>query len=105
LSDDSITHDPIRLLISEPLGTPVDTFNGRGVNNTGALRSISGINIYAANIALSAGATAPGLPTAVSIGVDSDSPPGHPSAHNTYFTSDYRLTVTGNISNLPRTTT
>src|SRR5262249_1438960 len=36
LWDDSVTHDPHRLWVSEPL-----SIFGRGINNTGALRSVS----------------------------------------------------------------
>jgi len=54
---------------------------GAGFMNTGALRSISGINIWTGSISLVG---------TVSIGVDPDP---HPSSDNTYFTHDYSLTV------------
>ncbi len=90
LWDDSVTHDPHRLWVSEPLNIA-----GRGVNNTGALRSVSGLNRYLAGVLLAN--TAFGN-TADAIGVDPDQRPGHPTPDASYFVSDYSLTVVGNIS-------
>ena len=56
-----------------------------GINNTGALRSVSGLNLHAGLVNIS-GAQG-------SIGVDPDTRAGHPTADNTYFTHDYKLTV------------
>ena len=83
LGDDSVTHDPNKLFISEPL-----SIIGRGVNNTGALRSVSGINTYAANIFLNGPVNSQDA-----IGVDPDTRPGHPLPSAAYFTQDYSLTV------------
>ncbi|MCI0680876.1 MAG: autotransporter-associated beta strand repeat-containing protein [Gemmataceae bacterium] len=67
--------------------------NGAGIGNTGALRSISGINRWTGTISLASANAA--------IGVDFD-----PNASNTndYFTDNYSLTVLGDISGA-RTTT
>ncbi len=62
--------------------------SGNGLNNTGALRSISGINTWAGNISTVGG----------SIGVEPDNRPGHPTAGPDYFTFDHSLTVSGVIS-------
>ncbi len=83
LWNDSITGNAHLLDISEPL-----TLNGRGVGNTGALRSVSGINRYLVPITLFGTAA---------IGVDLDQRPGHPSPDSTYFTVDYSLTTQGSI--------
>ncbi|MDW8244825.1 MAG: autotransporter-associated beta strand repeat-containing protein, partial [Thermogemmata sp.] len=64
------------------------TIVGSGLSNTGALRSISGINRWSGPISTFGG----------SIGVELDNRPGHPIAGPDYFTYDYSLTVTGNIS-------
>ena len=60
---------------------------GSGLGNTGALRSISGINRWSGNITTAGGA----------IGVETDNRPGHPTAGPDYFAYDYSLTVTGDI--------
>jgi autotransporter-associated beta strand protein len=62
--------------------TPV-FINGTGINNTGALHSISGINTWSGGITLGG---------AAAIGVEPDP---HPSATNAYFAKDYSLTVIG----------
>jgi autotransporter-associated beta strand protein len=87
LGDDSVTHDPHRLRVAEPI-----TIFGRGVGNTGALRSVSGINVVTAPIEL-------GFSTNVAdaIGVEPDPRPGHPTPDATYFTADYSLTTRGVI--------
>ena len=96
LGDDSITRDPNRLTISESL-----TLYGRGVGakdqagGVGALRSVSGINIYAANITLAGVGSQ--IDLAAAIGVEPDQRPGHPTPDSTYFINDYSLTVTGTI--------
>ena len=59
--------------------------DGRGVNNTGALRSLSGLNQWTGNITLT---TSLG-----SIGVDPDNRPGHPTADKSYLQFDYSLTL------------
>jgi autotransporter-associated beta strand protein len=64
--------------------------NGRGVNNTGALRSISGLNQWVSNITLE------NLTPVGSIGVDADTRPGHPTADRSYLQYDYSLTLTSN---------
>lgn len=88
LWNDSITGDPHRLLIDETL-----SISGRGFNNDGALRSISGINRYVANITLSGAVN-----TQVAIGVDQDLRPGHPTPDSSYFINDYSLTVGDPVS-------
>jgi autotransporter-associated beta strand protein len=77
------------------------TINGTGINATvftptgpilarsGALHSLSGINRWTSPIALGT------LATDASIGVEPDP---HASSDFTYFTHDYSLTVTGDIS-------
>ncbi|MFM7148833.1 MAG: autotransporter-associated beta strand repeat-containing protein, partial [Gemmataceae bacterium] len=76
LGNDSVTGVFNKLRISNSL-----EIQGRGVNNTGALHSISGINVYVGSITLqSFGA----------IGVNSDP---NPSNTNLYFTNDYSLTA------------
>ena len=57
-----------------------------GINNAGALRSISGLNQHSGGISISGGQG--------SIGVDPDTRAGHPTADNSYFTHDYKLTIT-----------
>ncbi len=84
LGDDSVTHNALQLNISRPL-----VISGTGVNNTGALRNVSGINIQTSGITLAGAAAA--------IGVDPDP---NPKSDNTYFTNDYSLTVNGVISNI-----
>ena len=59
---------------------------GAGINATGALRSINGLNVQTGTITL-------GRHLLGAIGVESDSRRGHPTADNSYFTSDYSLTV------------
>jgi autotransporter-associated beta strand protein len=61
------------------------SLSGTGVNNVGALDSVTGINTWSGPITLIGSAA---------IGVNPD-----PNASNTsaYFTNDYSLTVTGNI--------
>ncbi len=79
---DSVTGTTNKLKVTEPL-----TINGRGLNKKdGALRNVSGINVWANVITLGGTGTA-------SIGVDPD-----PNAHadDTYFTADWSLTVGGN---------
>src|SRR5439155_3946031 len=78
---DSITGTVNTLRVAEPI-----TLNGTGVNNTGALRSVSGINIWGGPITLTGSA---------GIGVDPD--PNRTNSKD-YFTNDYSLTVTGDIS-------
>jgi autotransporter-associated beta strand protein len=60
-----------------------------GINNAGALRSVSGLNQQTGNVTIGAA----GAPTG-SIGVDPDTRVGHPTADNSYFTYDYRLAIT-----------
>jgi len=60
-----------------------------GINNAGALRSVSGLNQQTGNVTIGA----PGAFTG-SIGVDPDTRAGHPTADNSYFTHDYRLAIT-----------
>ena len=88
---DSVTGDADKLLLNELL-----TIAGRGVGDGGALRSVSGINIYNVNIALGGAA---GLDDA--IGVDQDVRPGHPTPNASYFVSDYSLTVPSTITGGP----
>jgi autotransporter-associated beta strand protein len=61
------------------------TLAGSGIGNTGALHSISGINVWTGGITLLGSAA---------IGVEPDP---NQSSDNSYFTHDYSLTVTGNI--------
>ena len=79
--------------IDHLLPNPVGGLEGTGFNNTGALRSISGINIYSGDIELGGLTSTSGG----SIGSESDARPGHPSANNDYFRWDHSLTVTGTI--------
>src|SRR5262249_12793819 len=66
------------------------TINGTGIGNTGALRSVSGINTW------TTGGVALGtLAGSAAIGVDPDP---NPSSTNDYFTNDYSLTIPTNIS-------
>lgn len=83
LGNDSVTGVPNRLLVSESI-----TINGRGFFNTGALRSVSGINTITTPIILGQQASVAG------IGVDPDP---DPSDTNDYFTDDYSLTAAGGI--------
>jgi large repetitive protein len=69
--------------------TKESSIRGRGINNTGALRSISGFNTYTGIINLGSFLTPTG-----SIGVDQDTRAGHPTADNSYLTHDYSLTLT-----------
>jgi large repetitive protein len=94
---DSVTGTTNTLRVNEPL-----TILGRGAGGVGALRNVSGINVYAANITL---ATPPptnpppqGSLVFDAIGVEPD-----PNAHadNSYFTNDWSLTTTGVISDGP----
>ena len=85
LWNDSVTGDPNRLTLSEPL-----TISGRGVGGVGALRNVSGINKYITGISLSSAESA--------IGSEPDQRAGHPTPDASYFTSDYSLTVTATIS-------
>lgn len=62
------------------------TLSGSGISNTGALRSLSGINKYVGDITMSG---------TVAIGVEPDPDPSNTKA---YFTDDYSLTITGNLS-------
>ncbi len=77
--------------------TKAITLSGTGILNTGALRSVSGINTYSGSIALST------VSTTDAIGVDPDARLGHPTSNTTYFTNDYSLTVTGGISGSQKT--
>src|SRR5262249_35722609 len=86
---DSITGTTNTLLISEVL-----SIQGLGLGGTGALHSISGINTWAGTIALSSLTAAGGTDA---IGVEPDP---SPNPDETYFTNDWSLTVTGNISGL-----
>src|SRR5262249_39677786 len=61
------------------------TLIGSGVANTGALRSVSGVNVFSGEITLNGTAA---------IGVEPDP---SPTNTNDYFTNDYSLTVTGVI--------
>ena len=85
LDNDSVSGDENRLFVSEPL-----TIAGRGLANTGALRSVSGINEYRVGITLAGSVAA--------IGVDQDQRAGHPTPDASYFTADYSLTSTAPIS-------
>ena len=55
---------------------------------TGALHSISGVNLWTGDVNLGDIFNPSG-----SIAVDLDQRPGHPSADNSYFTRDYSLTI------------
>jgi autotransporter-associated beta strand protein len=81
-----------------PVGTPPIkpydlTLFGLGINATGALHSISGINLWTGDVDL--GIVVPGGLNFTGIGVDPD-----PNAHNSnlYFTRDYSLTISGIVS-------
>ena len=70
---------------------------GSGFSNTGALRSISGLNVYAGLINLG-GRTALAYPTTTgSLGADADARPGHNTPDASYLAFDHSLTVTGLI--------
>jgi autotransporter-associated beta strand protein len=78
---------------------------GLGLNDGGALRSVSGINNYAGLIGLGDPAT----PALGSIGALRDPRPGHDTPDANYFTYDHSLTVTGEITDtlinpVPRST-
>ena len=90
LWNDSVTADAHRLLVSEPLNLA-----GRGANNAGALRSISGLNEHTTNVVMNI--DAPNL--AVAVGVEPDLRPGHPTPDASYFVNDYSLTITGVVQN------
>ena len=96
LWNDSVTLDPNALTLSNPI-----TINGRGFQNTGALRSRSGINTVTVDVNLDRLAfpfALTGDGSDASIGVDQDLRPGHPSPNSNYFTSDYSLTILGQIT-------
>src|SRR4029079_8558597 len=70
-----------------------------GIDDNGALRSVSGLNVHTGiisfgnfRVAVAGGALTAPDPRG-SIGVDADARIGHPTADNSYFTSDYSLTV------------
>src|SRR5262249_42063305 len=69
------------------------SLTGTGINGTGALHSISGINKWTGPVTLQVILPPPTLISAA-IGVDAD-----PNASNTndYFTHDYSLTIIGNV--------
>ncbi|HET6573645.1 MAG TPA: MBG domain-containing protein [Fimbriiglobus sp.] len=90
LWNDSVTADAHRLRISEPLNLA-----GRGLNNVGALRSISGINEHTTNVLINI--DTPNL--AAAVGVEPDQRPGHPTPDASYFVNDYSLTITGVVQN------
>ena len=78
---------------------------GLGFEDGGALRSVSGINIYAGLIGLGDPAT----PALGSIGAARDPRPGHDTPNASYFTHDHSLTVIGEITDtlinpIPRST-
>jgi autotransporter-associated beta strand protein len=81
---DSITGTTNTLSVSEAL-----TLNGTGINGTGALRSVNGINVYTGPITL--GTLAP----IDAVGVEPDP---NPHGDASYFTNDFSLTITGGIS-------
>jgi autotransporter-associated beta strand protein len=87
LWDDSVTHDPNKLLFTEPLD-----LNGMGHDSAGALRSLTGINAWDIGIVLN------DQTSKAAIGVEADPRPGHPTPDSSYFVSDYSLTVLGVIS-------
>ncbi|MFO0880161.1 MAG: Ig-like domain repeat protein [Gemmataceae bacterium] len=82
LGADSVTGVPNRLQFSNLVGIQGNGFNGAG----GALRSVSGINTQTGDVQLQ---------NSAAIGVDPDP---FASNSNSYFTSDYSLTVSGQIS-------
>ncbi|MEJ5277288.1 MAG: autotransporter-associated beta strand repeat-containing protein, partial [Thermogemmata sp.] len=69
------------------IGRKVLFLNGRGISDTGALRSRSGLNQWVGNITLG------NLTPVGSIGVDPDTRPGHPTADSSYLQFDYSLTL------------
>ncbi|HXG08193.1 MAG TPA: Ig-like domain repeat protein [Gemmataceae bacterium] len=83
--DSIVTGSVNRLNVGEAV-----TITGRGLNNTGALRSISGLNEYSGIITLTSSVGA--------IGVDPDPTP---LATDNYYTDDYHLRVTGVIRDDP----
>ena len=89
---DTITATTDHMVFNQPL-----TIYGTGIENTGALHNISGINIWSGNITLGLpyGGT---LPSTAAIGVDPDP---NPKSDSTFFTADYSLTVTGKIEDDP----
>ena len=92
LWDDSVTHDPNRIQYSNQ-----SKISGRGFQDTGALRSRSGINQVTVNVPLST------IGSDGSIGVDLDQRPGHPTPDSSYFVNDYSLTVLGKITGASNT--
>jgi hypothetical protein len=76
----AVVNDAYGLIVSKNL-----ILRELGLNNTGALRSVSGQNQHTGTITV-AGAQG-------AVGVDQDSRPGHPTADNSYFTHDYKLTI------------
>ncbi|OWK41577.1 Glycosyl hydrolase, BNR repeat precursor [Fimbriiglobus ruber] len=83
---DSVTGVATALTVSNQL-----FISGRGINGTGALLSIAGINTWAGPIDLNTDGNGDG------IGVDADVRGGHETADSGYFADDYKLTVTGVI--------
>jgi autotransporter-associated beta strand protein len=89
LAQDSVTgfgtpNTQLGLTVNTPLTLFGSGFGGAGALGTGALHSISGINVWTGNIkSLNA-----------AIGVDADP---HPSNTNNYFKHDYSLTVEGDL--------
>ncbi|MBX9583214.1 MAG: autotransporter-associated beta strand repeat-containing protein, partial [Gemmataceae bacterium] len=95
LGNDSVTGDPNRLRVAEPItifGRGLDTTDNGRTGGTGALRSVSGINVTTAPIELGYAKN-----VADAIGVDQDRRAGHPTPDATYFTADYSLTTQGVI--------
>ncbi|MBY0512916.1 MAG: autotransporter-associated beta strand repeat-containing protein, partial [Gemmataceae bacterium] len=86
---DSVTNDPNRLAVANNI-----TINGpgQGTTNTGALHSISGINVTTGTLKVF---------NSASVGVDLDSRAGAPSQDRGYFTNDYSLTVNVLINEPP----
>jgi autotransporter-associated beta strand protein len=83
------------LTVSNPIQI---TGLGIGPGTTGAIDSISGFNNYAGTITLEFAARD-------SVGVEQDPRPGHFTADNSFLTSDYSLTITGDITDtIPGTT-
>src|SRR5207253_6985372 len=80
---DSVTGTVNSLRVPE-----VITLQGTGIANTGAMHSISGINTWTGPVTLSGTAA---------VGVDPDP---NPTNSKDYFTNDYSLTVTGDISSI-----
>jgi autotransporter-associated beta strand protein len=83
---DSVTGTTNTLQIAENL-----TIFGTGVAGSGALHSISGINVWNGTITL-------GLAVATPIDSIAVDPDPAPHADNSYFTNDYSLTVNGVIN-------